>query len=146
MSRKIDIQQELEELNSLLAIYVGMPFNKYEVNFEEFYPDLWERMEKEGLTSSNLGKIPKENPLSVPENYFNELHSDILNAVKTDAFVGSLPVVMLYEVPMEYFDALPDEIISGIKTNEFLSSIPKHSPLLVPENYFAGLHLSLIHI
>lgn len=101
-----------------------------------------------------LAGIEKINVFSVPDGYFNELHSRIVNFVllnKTSA-VGNITSRNMQNVPQNYFEALSDSILAKVKAaypetkeEQFedlspqLQSLKGKNVLTVPQGYFEGL-------
>ncbi len=103
-----------------------------------------------------LAAIEKKNFYSVPENYFLNFKSEILEQVKLNAVKQELKSVApellkiekrnTVEVPTGYFNFFSGDLIKKIRTNEVaaelkeiaptLSQAEKISPLEVPANYF----------
>jgi len=77
-----------------------------------------------------------KNYFSVPDNYFDDLASDIL----VNIFIKSLPTESPFAVPALYFENLPDIILDKIhvKKNLFLS-IEEKNLYAIPDGYFTGL-------
>ena len=122
------------------------------MNEELNIPEDCDNLERHAPT---LAKIRKENPFSVPENYFEGLNSAIkLEVLKNgtggftvpENYFNDLPEIIQskifisefkkdVEVPEGYFDTLADKIQSEI----FISELPKGNPFTVPQNYFEEL-------
>jgi hypothetical protein len=77
-----------------------------------------------------------KNYLSVPDNYFNDLASDIL----THIFIKSLPTENPFAVPPLYFENLSDIILDKIRVKKIRSSsIEEKNLYTVPDGYFNSL-------
>ncbi len=98
-----------------------------------------------------LAEVPKKNVYSVPDGYFGDLQTNLLQKLKgpTTAIRTKSP----FSAPTGYFDNLSADILSKIKaqdlfssgeTNELaetpiLRSIPRRQVYSVPGGYFEGL-------
>jgi hypothetical protein len=105
-----------------------------------------------------------KNP-AVPEGYFNQLASSILDKIKADQtakeeIAGLSPLLsglqqkQVFELPMGYFTQLSDDIIDSIQNASSSDELKKISPVLhgiqkinlfeVPTGYFEGLSNSIL--
>jgi hypothetical protein len=127
MNHHIDIQNELNELNSSLALLRKQPvFNVPDGYFENFAGSVLLRIKQEqsfspseelGSLSSLLSGISKKMPYSVPENYFTTLDNELPALLKEEVLPDELSVLkkkVPYEVPTAYFDTLPQQILSKV--------------------------------
>lgn len=78
----------------------------------------------------SLFKIKKENPFSVPANYFDTLPEMVMAAKAVENI--NIATLVNNNVPEGYFDSLP----SFIQSQAILSDIKKENPFVVPANYF----------
>ena len=76
--------------------------------------------------SATVGGIPKCNPYEVPENYFNNLHEQVLIKSKSDQLniISDLQSNDTFHVPNQYFNTLADDIILKIHQDN-----TKHTPI-----------------
>ncbi|MDB5159011.1 MAG: hypothetical protein JWR50_3718, partial [Mucilaginibacter sp.] len=72
---------------------------------------------------------------TVPENYFEELSSNIQSRIVVDDAINAQPTGLT--VPENYFEELSSNIQSRIAVEELLDAT--HTGLTVPENYFEEL-------
>ncbi|SFO30538.1 hypothetical protein SAMN05428949_4870 [Chitinophaga sp. YR627] len=111
-----------------------------------------------------LSAMPKSVPLSVPQDYFNQLSQNILLNISENitgisdsvmasddepSILADLPKAFPMTAPAGYFDQLPAQLLQQIHASEareelaalstLLVGIPKNMPLSVPEGYFAQL-------
>ena len=106
-----------------------------------------------------IAGMEKVNVFTVPEGYFNELHSRITNyaILNNSSPVENINKRNLQEVPAGYFDSLSDSILAKVKAaypEGAGEEISKLSPLLynlkqgnvftVPEGYFHNLSDSIL--
>ncbi len=95
-----------------------------------------------------LGAMEKVNVFTVPEQYFENLDTDILMLVKAEGGLLHTAVPSLSgKLPEGYFDALADSILTKIKTQDnataelenlspVLHNLPQQNVFTVPEGYF----------
>ncbi|TDH23262.1 hypothetical protein EXU57_17460 [Segetibacter sp. 3557_3] len=96
-----------------------------------------------------LARVPKRNVYRVPDGYFGELQTSILNKLQE---VTQLPEVP-FSVPEGYFNTLPLQILRKIRENEAVDDQPDEladTPIIrgiskapvysVPDGYFKGLN------
>ncbi|MBD0331172.1 MAG: hypothetical protein ICV66_00810 [Chitinophagaceae bacterium] len=127
MKHPIDIQIELRELNSSLPVVNKEPvFNVPEGYFDNFAASVLLKIKQsesrsvsEELESLSpvLSAIPRRMPLSVPEDYFSTLNTNLSALIHDDvlpATLSKLDKTMPYEVPVGYFNWLPQEIIHKV--------------------------------
>lgn len=82
-------------------------------------------------------KVGKQHGFTVPENYFNELESDVISKKTTETF----PDTNGFSIPKNYFNALENELIERISE----ISLPKKVNVGgVPEGYFESLEDSIL--
>lgn len=101
-----------------------------------------------------LAGLEKVNVFSVPEGYFNELHSRITNyaILNNSSPVENTNNRSLQEVPAGYFDSLSDSILAKVKAaypesvreeisnlSPLLNSLKSENIFTVPEGYFDNL-------
>jgi hypothetical protein len=77
--------------------------------------------------------------MSIPENYFVDFASNMLEIAKMDDFINSLPKALPYSVPEQYFTGLSNTLSATIPVAVFLDGMPRHNPYSVPEHYFETL-------
>ncbi|MEP6682942.1 MAG: hypothetical protein ABJA35_06775 [Parafilimonas sp.] len=80
-----------------------------------------------------LMNIDKSNFFTIPDDYFKNLHSDILSHV----FIQSLPSGNPYTIPEEYFNHFPEIVLDKLSVPSF--NINKKGSFEVPEGYFDNL-------
>ena len=97
-------------------------------------------MENDDINSSKtpiLAGISRENPFSVPPNYFDELPENIQILVKNRPV--DLPTMSTpFLVPDGYFENLSTRIMTQIENKE-LNELPQQTPFSVPKGYFDEL-------
>ncbi|MGZ4048807.1 MAG: hypothetical protein ACXVNN_05545 [Bacteroidia bacterium] len=106
------------------------------------------------VISPLLAALEKVNVFSVPEGYFNELHSRITNyaILNNSSPVENINKRNLQEVPAGYFDSLSDSILAKVKAaypesakeeisnlSPLLYSLKRENIFTVPEGYFDNL-------
>jgi hypothetical protein len=90
---------------------------------------------------NNLENIPKKNPFSVPDGYFDESKSRIENAV----FIEQLKLRAIgtgFTVPDNYFEELPQQITAEISLGKLKSSTAT-SGFSTPVDYFEKLQANI---
>ena len=150
MHSNLTIQNELKELNSILA---GIPnTNVYTVPdgyFEAMVLDVMHTIQQEpGMAGTNG---------SVPDGYFEGLAASIMNKIKSGAveeegssLLSSLKSINTYTVPQGYFDSLAGNVMDKINASEaeeeseLLYSVKGINPYKVPEGYFDGLATDIV--
>jgi hypothetical protein len=80
-----------------------------------------------------LTEIDNRNLFTVPDDYFDNLHSDILSQV----FIQSLPSINPYTVPESYFNYFPEIMLDNLSYFSFKTD--NKDSFSVPEGYFDGL-------
>lgn len=90
---------------------------------------------------NNLENIPKKNPFSVPDGYFDESKSRIENAVFMDR-LKSRTTETGFTVPDNYFEELPQQIAAEISLSN-LKDRTKTSGFSTPVNYFEKLRSNI---
>lgn len=90
---------------------------------------------------NNLENIPKKNPFSVPDGYFDESKSRIENAVFMDR-LKSRTTETGFTVPDNYFEELPQQIAAEISLSN-LKDRTKTSGFSTPVNYFEKLQSNI---
>lgn len=86
---------------------------------------------------NNLENIPKNNPFSVPEGYFDESRSRVANAIFLDK-LKSRVTADGFTTPDQYFTELAGEISAAIAT-ENLKALTSTSGYAVQTGYFEQL-------
>jgi hypothetical protein len=130
MNNRIDIQNELKELNSQLPFEKGPEvYSVPQGYFEDFAASVLERLKTENTSSASeeleilapfLARIPKTIPFSVPEGYFTHTTEELSDWVKED----NLPEIlqsgreMPYQVPVGYFETLPGIMLKKVNPVE----------------------------
>jgi len=145
MHNDLTIQNELKELNSILA---GIPnTNVYSVPdgyFEAMVQDIMHTIEEKPVMNANT---------DVPAGYFDGLASFIMSRIKTESaleedssLLQPLKKHNTYTVPQGYFDGLAGSIISKIneryaedERSELLDAVRNINPYSVPPGYFDSL-------
>ena len=116
---------------------------------------------------SPLADINSQNIYAVPDGYFEDLTTQILNRIKAleasspkaeleilSPSLSNVSKEMLLRVPIGYFDSLPEKMIHGIlehaiyqtsdeeiaSLSPLLSSISKKIPYHIPTGYFENLN------
>lgn len=90
---------------------------------------------------NNLENIPKNNPFSVPEGYFDESGNRIANAVFLDK-LKSRVTSDGFTTPGQYFSELTEEITAAIAT-EKLKALAPMVEYAVPTGYFDQLQSNI---
>ena len=119
MNRYKNIQDELNELKSSLKVGIEPVFNLPEGYFENFAHTVLERIRLNeadahseiGTLSPLLASLSRKMPLTVPENYFEEISPAIR---KDSEILSSIGKGMPYSVPPHYFDDLADAVQSRV--------------------------------
>lgn len=91
---------------------------------------------------NNLENIPKNNPFSVPEEYFGESRSRVANAIFLDK-LKSRVTSDGFTTPDPYFAELTGEISAVIAT-ENLKTLATTAGYAVPKGYFEELQINII--
>lgn len=89
-----------------------------------------------------LASLQKENPFSVPEQYFDTLPEMIHGAIYVNELKEAIPVSG-FVVPDQYFDILQGCILAET-TGHSLQSLPKSEGFKTPELYFQKLQSSIL--
>ena len=107
-----------------------------------------------------LCTIENDNPLTVPSQYFEQLSSNILSAIKKDALAteeitafdfGSIPAISR-DLPDNYFESLSGRILSTIKRDELIEELNAYPLLLslkgknvftIPQDYFENIAIEI---
>ncbi|MFT4062655.1 MAG: hypothetical protein QM642_09900 [Edaphocola sp.] len=101
-----------------------------------------------GSISSKVAQCTAVDIYHVPEGYFQQLPSVILQAVKAaEAPEPTLDLEMkeVYDVPDTYFDSVAAHVLSEIKNSGALArKLPKDNPFEVPSGYFEQLSSSVL--
>lgn len=87
-----------------------------------------------------LAGLKKENPFSVPENYFDALSETIVNSVYVAELKEGIPVPG-FTVPDQYFSLLHDRILAE---TDLLNSLPSSEGFSVPDQYFQKLQSKIL--
>ena len=151
MHSNLTIQNELKELNSILAgisntIVYTVP-NGY---FEAMIKDILHMIRQETVITPNA---------AVPEGYFEGLADVIMNKIKNgsaleveeSSLLLSLKTSNTYCVPPGYFDSLPDAVMNKINTeaevegSDLLHPAKKINPYSIPNGYFDALAGNIVN-
>lgn len=100
--------------------------------------------------SATVASIPNRNPYFLPENYFANFPSVVLDKIATGIpFCAKSPL----ELPADYFQNFPGMMMQRIRSEEaleindelppLLASVSKEMPYHLPENYFANNHFHI---
>jgi len=89
-----------------------------------------------------LASLPKENPFSVPEQYFKALPGYISNTVFADRLKQEIPVTGFF-VPETYFSELHDQLL-GLTSEDMLKELPKKDGFQTPDLYFQQLQAKIL--
>ncbi|KIO76683.1 hypothetical protein TH53_13475 [Pedobacter lusitanus] len=89
-----------------------------------------------------LASLKKENPFSVPEQYFNTLPELIHNVIYVSELREAIPVAG-FTVPEQYFDHLQDHILAETAASR-LQNLPKTEGFHTPDLYFQKLQASIL--
>lgn len=89
-----------------------------------------------------LAGLKKENPFSVPEQYFDALPETIINSVYLSELKEEMPVPG-FSVPDQYFSSLQDRILAQT-TGGILNSLPSSEGFSVPDQYFQKLQSKIL--
>jgi hypothetical protein len=87
-----------------------------------------------------LAGLKKENPFSVPENYFDALSETIVNSVYVSELKADIPMPG-FTVPDQYFSSLHDRILTE---TGLLNSLPSSEGFSVPDQYFQKLQSKIL--
>lgn len=88
---------------------------------------------------SDLGLDLEHNPSMpqrVPNDYFDNFKTDMLEHIDALAFVSDLPKNMPQQVPADYWQSSKVEMLENIKAIDFLETLPKKMPQSLPDGYF----------
>lgn len=85
-----------------------------------------------------LASLPKENPFSVPEGYFDELSNSINNAVFIDNLRNKVDHSG-FTTPEFYFDELNNQIESKIAITKLKEALSNSDGFDIPSGYFNQL-------
>jgi len=112
--------------------------------------------ELQGL-SPVLASVPRVNIFSVPDGYFNQLSTNVLNMIKTEETHFSRKEPFTSSVPEGYFDGLAGSIMARIRNLEaesvenetshisaIVASISRENIYKVPQGYFEKLYDSIM--
>ena len=77
-----------------------------------------------------VANIPKRNPYSVPEGYFDQFSDSVLGTIAINQVLKKNPGLP-FQAPTGYFEGLADNILSRIKSGEVQKS--DHSPEILSE-------------
>lgn len=89
-----------------------------------------------------LAGLKKENPFSVPEQYFDALPETIINSVYLSDLKEEMPVPG-FSVPDQYFSSLQDRILAETGGG-ILNSLPSSEGFSVPDQYFQKLQSKIL--
>lgn len=89
-----------------------------------------------------LAGLKKENPFSVPENYFDALSETIVNSVYVSELKEGIPVPG-FTVPDQYFNSLHDRILTETGGG-ILNTLPSPDGFSVPDQYFQKLQSKIL--
>lgn len=89
-----------------------------------------------------LASLPKENPFSIPELYFEALPGYITNAVYIDQLKQEIPATG-FSVPEAYFSELHDQLL-GLVSEEVLKELPEKDGFQTPDLYFQQLQAKIL--
>ena len=151
MHGNLTIQNELKELNSILA---GIP----NTNIYTVPNGYFEAMVQDILNTLQQGSVSTMNA-AVPEGYFDGLADGIMNKIKNGLALedGESPLLLLlktiptYSIPQSYFDSLTDAVMSKINTeaevegSELLYSVKGINPYSIPNGYFEALAGNIVN-
>lgn len=87
-----------------------------------------------------LAGLKKENPFSVPENYFDALSETIVNSVYVSGLKEGIAVPG-FTVPDQYFSSLHDRIAAE---TSLLNGLPSSEGFSVPDQYFQQLQSKIL--
>ena len=152
MHSNVNIQNELKELNSILATVSNM--NVYTVPDGYF----------DAISHDILMAVQQDTPQvmdknSVPAGYFDGLADSIMGKIKTraaeenedSALLAGLKGINVYQVPAGYFDNLATAIIARInvgvdeeESSTLLDSIKGINVYQVPAGYFDNLSEAIV--
>lgn len=79
-------------------------------------------------------------PMSVPDNYFENLGSELLAQMQTEEFLNNLPKTNPYTLDARYFEEFPEQMTAL----NFIEGLPKENVYTVPEQYFQSLPEQLL--
>lgn len=74
-------------------------------------------------------------PFSIPQGYFDQFSSQIIEQLHRESFLESLPKVNPYSIDSDYFENLPETLVN----RNYLDSLPKETTYELPPNYFQHL-------
>lgn len=128
MNSRIDILNELKELNSTLPVDLKEPvFNVPAGYFENFATKLLAKLKGDEVSeeleslSPLLAGMSRKMPFSVPENYFDEATAGFPGMVADEQLPDFLMEVgrsMPYQVPVAYFDNLPNKLLARLSQKQ----------------------------
>ena len=97
-----------------------------------------------------LANLPKVNPFSVPEHYFNTLPDLIHNSVFAEELKKKIPVSG-FSVPDQYFNHSAEQFFNVIRdrisaetAEEPIVDLPKETGFSTPDLYFQNLQASIL--
>lgn len=153
MHSNLTIQNELKELNSVLADVSNT--NVYTVPngyFEAMVQDILHTLQQE--------PVIKTEDEAVLEGYFEGLADSIMNKIKAETvaeeenspLLSPVKKINTYSVPQGYFDSLAVNVMSKINTDgaiadgsELLDAVKNINPYTVPQGYFDSLATGIVN-
>lgn len=90
----------------------------------------------------HLAKLPKTNPFTVPQEYFENLPAHVNSAIYLDALKQHAPDMDM-SVPAGYFEQSKENILSRI-AEENIKELVQEDGFAVPEGYFSNLNSSIM--
>ncbi len=92
------------------------------------------------LEAPTLASLPKKMPFKVPNGYFNNLTTQLNNAV----FLENLAKKQNFSTPPNYFKELSTRIQSRIASNQ-ITNLVKTEDFKTPVNYFESLQTNILN-
>lgn len=83
-------------------------------------------------------------PFVLPEGYFNEFKTDLLETVSALDFAASLPKEMPQKVSSDYFNELQKNVLDEIEVINIAEGIPHTDAQSIPANYFNEMQASVL--
>ncbi|RQO32303.1 hypothetical protein DBR32_01450 [Taibaiella sp. KBW10] len=147
MKRNIDIQKEWEAIGARFDSDIALPSFKIPDNYFDNFPN--EMCSIVLLKEDQPLAASKENPFSIPPDYFNDLSTGLLLKVQEfeqlihTTSIAGLSQANPFILPDHYFDQFPETVWNKIneETNideelnatPLLSSLKKSNPFSTPE-------------
>lgn len=89
-----------------------------------------------------LASLKREDGFAVPENYFDNLSSEIMSQIKIKDLAGKKSD---FQVPEIYFETLENKVNSAILLEENKDSLlDNHGGFIIPNNYFENNKAKII--